>query len=437
MKFSRFNAWTVDKDGALIILNFLTGALAVFDDNRLIKVEEALKRNQPRFIPAEFLEVFEEDGFLVEKEYDEVDKINNLVNRRHRWNNEYFLSIVLNLDCNFGCFYCFEKHTGEYLTNDTARRIISMVRIKSTSMKRLSVDWYGGEPLLSFRRLKEMNNLLMEICEKKGVAYDFSITTNGYLLSSEVISYLGRLPLTHLQITLDGPSETHNKSRPLKNGNPTFEMIFSNAKEAVSAGLEVVIRVNITKENIGKIPLLYRFMESEGLKNKVHLMIKPVVSSPANPCVSRCLSEKPLGIKMTEIYKQAAGKEWIVFPNVDTLQCMGFCIAEYPNQFIIDPKGNLYKCGELFNKEQRVGYLDDEGDIRLTNRGEYDRWTEKNPLVFSECKNCVILPICMGGCCMKRFRYGTDCCEELKYDLPGFLEILVLNQKNIEIQKGG
>jgi len=409
----------------------MTGALATFKEPYYSKVLAALKNNQVSFIPEKFKKNLTEDGYLVEDEVDELEKINNLVARRRGWKDEYFLSILLNLDCNFKCFYCFESHTGKYLSNFTSQKIISMIYQISKSAKKISVDWYGGEPLLSFNKMRFLNDEFIKICNANNIEYATSITTNGYLLSSSVIKYLESAPLTHLQITLDGPPETHNISRPLKNDGPTFDVILGNIKEAVAQEIEVIIRVNITKLNVDQIPELYQIIDKHGLKNKIQLMLKPVVSSSANPCENCCLSEYALGSRMTAIYKWAAENGWIVFPNVDSMQCMGFCIADFPSQFIIDLQGNLYKCGELFTSKEAVGRIGDKGELIL-DQFKYKQFVDKNPLNFPECKGCNILPICMGGCNMKRFWKGINCCEELKHDLPQFLEVLVLNQHNMD-----
>ncbi len=191
IKFSRFNAWAETKNNELILYNSMTGALATFEESLSKKVLSALKNNQSSSIPAELINVFIEDGYIIKDNHDELAKINDLVKARQGLIDEYFLSILLNLDCNFGCFYCFETHTGEYLNDVVSQKIATMINKISKTAKKISVDWYGGEPLLSFNRLRLLNNQFMKICNANGVQYCTSITTNGYLLTPSVIEYLG------------------------------------------------------------------------------------------------------------------------------------------------------------------------------------------------------------------------------------------------------
>jgi uncharacterized protein len=402
VKFSRFNVWACKENDELILYNSMTGALAVFEKPQSNEILIALKNNKIQSIPIELISIFLEDGYIVKNRADELNAINDLVNKRQNLIDEYFFSILLNLDCNFKCFYCFESHTGEYLKDDVSQKIIAMINKIAKSAKKISVDWYGGEPLLSIDRLRFLNDKFMEICSENDIQYCTSITTNGDLLTPSAIEYLKTIPLSHLQITLDGPAETHNISRPLKNGNPTFDVILKNIKAAIDRGIEVMIRVNITKININLISKLYEAIEEQGLKNKVQIMLRSVVSSLANPCAEHCLSESVSAGQTANIYKQAARNGWIIFPNVDDMQCMGFCHAEYPSRFIIDTQGNLYRCGELFTPEEAIGKIYNGGELIL-DQNKSERFVDKNPLDFPECRNCNILPICMGGCSMKRF----------------------------------
>ena len=281
MKLSRFNVWTPEND-SIILYNSLTGALITFEAIYYDRVFQALSAGNLSGLPDKFLPILVEDGFLVEDQFDELEAIRNLVVRRQQLVGEYFFSILLSLSCNFRCGYC---HNSEFVLAE-----------------KIAVDWYGGEPLISFPTLRRLNDRFMAICSHDGTKYETSITTNGYLLTPEIIKYLTHIPITHLQITIDGPLETHNISRPLKDGGPTFDVILDNIVLAVENGLDVFIRTNITRCNIDQVHKLYPILAGRGLKNKVRVLLKPVVSSPANPCEEDCLDSVELSSQMVPIY---------------------------------------------------------------------------------------------------------------------------------------
>jgi len=52
------------------------------------------------------------------------------------------------------------------------------------------LNFYGGEPLLSFELIKQTISLLNNANKESGKKSDYSITTNGSLLSDEIIQFL-------------------------------------------------------------------------------------------------------------------------------------------------------------------------------------------------------------------------------------------------------
>jgi uncharacterized protein len=304
-----------------------------------------------------------------------------------------------------------------------------LLKIKA---KKIELDWFGGEPLLSWKDLKTMNNLFLNISKERSVQYSYSITTNGYLLTSNIINYLQLEKPSRLTITLDGPPSTHDLSRPLKRGGKTFWVIFENIKKAVAAGVAVAIRVNVSLKNVDRIPELFDILEAHGLKNVVSVNLQAVVSSEANPYEEYCLSGYTLAHSIMSIYKIEAEKGWVVLPSTENMKILGFCVGEYPNRIITDLDCNIHKCTQMAESDF-VGKILNNGKIELDeNKDAY--WTNKDPLVFKECRACAFLPLCMGGCNLRRIQNdGDQYCLGWKRDVPTFLEVLLLNEKNIPV----
>ena len=57
-----------------------------------------------------------------------------------------------------------------------------------------------------------------------------SIITNGLLLTPEVVDRLLPFGLSGVKITLDGDRDTHNRMRPLRGGQGTFDRIIENIR---------------------------------------------------------------------------------------------------------------------------------------------------------------------------------------------------------------
>ncbi|MCX6810296.1 MAG: radical SAM protein [Candidatus Berkelbacteria bacterium] len=429
MKLSAYNLSMAD-GGDLIVYNTLTGALVVINQDA-DAVREAIEHRDISRLPSTFWPGFHDLGVIVDADYDEqaVIRVRNLTGRTQ---NELILSVMTTLRCNFRCSYCFQKRCQKRLTKTVESSIMSMLLEKIPKLDRLSIDWYGGEPLLERATLFRLNSWIAELCKRHDTEYIVTVTTNGYLLDKEMIDYLSKFKVGHLQITLDGPPETHNLSRKLTSGGKTFATILANICRARGAGLPVSIRVNVWRPNASKVADLYGILEANGLKNQVAVLAKPVLSSDANPCALLCLEPAEASSVIMQTYMDAANDGWIVLPYADALQGHEFCIVDSVGQFIIDPSGSLYKCGENFDASEKVGALTKSGNL-LLDEPKWRSWISKDPFANDECVRCQFLPICMGGCSMKRKWKPTESpCVELKHVKDDFLRVLRRSEENRE-----
>jgi len=345
VRFSDFNVWTPDSDG-LIVYNTLTGALLTFNRRTANEVLAAMQQDNITAVPKRYLLDFARDGVVIEDSYDELSvvKARNMLGRTQ---NELILSVMLTMACNFRCRYCFQSRgtRPKAMGHEVEHRVVSLISREARKKDRVSIDWYGGEPLLRFSQLVRMNNAIAGECKRCDTEYLLSVTTNGYLLTPEVIKYLSGFNVTHLQITLDGPAETHDFSRPLANGDGTFTTILSNIRRAVEAGVPVVVRVNVWKPNVGRVSELYDILEENGLKNKVNVVTKPVLSSEANPCQANCLPASEAAQLNIETYRNAATKGWWSCRNWANYRDMSSVSSTQSGNSLSTPTGTSTSAG--------------------------------------------------------------------------------------------
>ena len=84
-----------------------------------------------------------------------------------------------------------------------------------------------------------------------------------------------------------------------------------------------------------------------------------------------------------------------------------YCPAVMPNSWIIGPDGSVYKCTLLLDLEDRVGDLDDSGNITFEKK--IDLWLKYEFEDDRKCLNCTLLPVCYGGCPNARFGRHRGC----------------------------
>ena len=118
----------------------------------------------------------------------------------------------------------------------------------------LFIEWFGGEPLLAKKYVISIAKKARGICKKINIPFLSSITTNGYYLNYAVFSELLDGNVIYFQVTIDGNKKWHDKYRPLKNGDGTYEVIFNNLLSIkrnvpINKIFRLTIRSNICNDN--------------------------------------------------------------------------------------------------------------------------------------------------------------------------------------------
>jgi uncharacterized protein len=93
--------------------------------------------------------------------------------------------------------------------------------------------------------------------------------------------------------------------------------------------------------------------------------------------------------------------------------------------FTIAPTGDVYKCWDFVNEEKhRVARIGEGGKVIDTTFAYFD-WMTRNPYEIEDCKECVYLPACGGGC------VGTSFAETKQYHAAGCYKIKGVIEKQI------
>ena len=183
------------------------------------------------------------------------------------------LTIAPTMDCNYSCSYCFENcKRSVYMTEEVISSIIKFLKNNETT-KNVHVTWFGGEPLMGINQIRSLYSQMIQLSDKR---YSFSMITNGFLMSLNIIEFLKEMKLRHIQITLDGLKENHNKVKYTSNCADTFTRTIKNIDLLVSSApdIRVDIRVNMNKENADEFAELYAFI-TERYKTNPQIGIYP------------------------------------------------------------------------------------------------------------------------------------------------------------------
>lgn len=354
------------------------------------------------------IEIMKANGFLVDSNINEYGRI-KVLGDINRYNTKRLqLTIAPTINCNMACPYCYEEKTNKRMNEETQKALVEFVKyhITENNIKSLSIVWYGGEPLLEKETIKNLSKEFIDICKEKEVNYTASIVTNGALLDLDTAKMLKEeCNVTSAQITIDGLKEIHNQRRILKNGQDSFEIVTNNI-DACKEVLRISIRVNVDKTNSQQVKgILDYFIDQRNWKDKVFYYFAPVdkQTDACNADINQCYSSKEFGKLDTEILKVLYSKGNMsvisaLYPKMKTISCGAVTTSAY----VVDPEGELYKCWDLVGmKKHSVGNI--KNGIKLNE--EYLNWLNLD--LPQECKDCVMVPMCQGGCPHVRLRNGN------------------------------
>ena len=114
----------------------------------------------------------------------------------------------------------------------------------------------------------------------RGVRMLVNVITNGLLLTPEVVDRLAPYGLNGVKITLDGDHDTHNRMRPLRGGQGTFDKIIENVRR-VAGKCRISIGGNFDESSVESYPALLDFLREQEFADKLaRVSFKPVIREP-------------------------------------------------------------------------------------------------------------------------------------------------------------
>lgn len=423
MKASKYNHFIPFSEDESIAYNALSNSLALIKNENLQIYNSYINEG----IKIENTQLFNDlvrGSFLIDDNLNELDVVRYNMLRGRFATNVLTLTIAPTSECNFSCTYCYEKKilNSEYMSEKVQDAIIHLLEKQKFNLQALSVVWYGGEPLLAISIVKSLSLRLMQICKESNISYSAYMITNGYLLTKENLAILHELEINFLQVTLDGNEEQHNKRRPLANGGKTFKTILNNLRNGYDLLPKVSLRVNIDKDNMLVGDEIMVYLKEYGLLDKVIPYYGCVRNDndcyEEQKCISSCdFAEKEyeFAIKTYKRHRQ--------YPSLKS----SFCCADRLCGYVIAADGAIYKCwSDIGNLDKSIGNILESFNY---SNDIYLKYMLFDPTQLSPCKECDILPICMGGCPFQRLSNGRQQCSNYKYILKKCLKNMVCSLK--------
>ena len=407
-----------EKYGWLLYAGLTNSFFKLSDE--LKKAIDAYKNGQELNIPQDVLAKFQKTGVLSKYTDEEFDRLYLLKWTKMQAQNHYMnLTIAPTMNCNFRCSYCYEKNFRNTKMMDLSltQKIIDFANARK--VKKLNVDWYGGEPLLGLDFIKHFNHETYEA----GFDVSQSIVTNGYLLTEDVVKYFDFIWLKNIQITLDGDKKTHNNRRPHVSNPDSFERIMDNLEMLYTYcnfngyWPNVSIRVNIDKTNEEDYPKIKNMLYKK-YGNFYYVYYSLVQDS--NSCVDKV--DQLFNSEYEKAYKENLVKKFGIEDELFYPKQFGNCLcgAQTLNNYVIDAEGFMYKCWEDIGIKERAVY--NLSDKKCSNVLVESDYILKSQAMFDNtCKNCFMFISCQGGC-PRQALDNKRTCHIFKNNIVQFLE---------------
>lgn len=311
-------------------------------------------------------------------------------------------------DCNLRCSYCYADE-GKYNNSGTmdfaiAKKSIDFLIHKSESEK-LGICFFGGEPLLNFKLIKEVVDYCHTKEKETNKKFGFSMTSNGTLINNEIEEFIIKNNIK-LQISIDGDEKTHNSNRYYADKSGSYKTVLKKTKCLREKRL-LDARATITTKELDLVHT-YDFLNSIGfnqvaLSPAFNLLNAKEYDMMADAFIDFYLNfEKRIKEKKYEEVKNnvmfMSQLRDIHNSKIRTTAC-----GAGNNMYAIDINGDIYPCQRFVGSKKVILGNVFEDDNR---QQDFSKKTLLNN--FKKCSNCWIHNLCVGGCVHDNFSLTND-----------------------------
>ena len=318
-------------------------------------------------------------------------------------------------DCNLACRYCFAEE-GEYhgrramMSYEVGKQALDFLIANSGNRKNLEVDFFGGEPLMNWKVVKDLVAYGRSQEKIHNKHFRFTLTTNGVLLNDEIMEFANK-EMDNVVLSIDGRREVHDFMRPFRKGAGSYDLVVPKfQKFADSRGQKkYYARGTFTRHNL------------DFSKDVLHLAdlgfeqisVEPVVADEKEEYALQWedvpkICEEYDKVAKEIIQREKEGRGFNFFHFMIDLTG-GPCVykrlsgcgsgTEY---LAVTPWGDLYPCHQFVGEEKfLMGNVWDgvqKPEIR-------DAFKECNVYAKEKCRECFARFYCSGGCAANSYNF--------------------------------
>lgn len=315
--------------------------------------------------------------------------------------------------CNMRCEYCFYSDVSEHrnILNYGMMSIETLETIVRSAFEYAvegpcSFTFQGGEPtMVGLNFYKHLIKLQEKYNTKNLMIYN-AIQTNGYSIDDEWAKFFAENNFL-VGLSLDGTKETHDLFRI----SPDRKGTWSKVMKTVSLFNKYNVQYNIlcVVNNIvaRKGESIYNFFKKQGFR---YIQFIPCLDTFDDEKKSFSLTSKRycefLKTTFSLYYNDLKNNNYISIRNFDNYvsvimgnqpECCGMS-GVCTSYFVIESNGSVYPCDFYVLDRYNMGNIDIQSFSQLANSETAKTFVKESYHVDDECKNCIWLQICRGGC---------------------------------------
>lgn len=313
--------------------------------------------------------------------------------------------------CNLKCIHCFIPH---YFR---AQKELTKKQIKEFLME---LHHCGGrEILFTGGEIFTRVDVLEIIKLAASFGFEIAISTNGTLLSTQMIKFLKNVNIKQINISVYGDEESYEKITMVKG---SYKIMIRNIKEFIDNGVNIALRYILMKPN--KDSLKKFVLSEEKLLNSPFIKFKissGVIEPMKNGDISKTeLSLEPKEVlKLKEEYRDIIKKEE---PVKNKNFAHSLCIAGRKG-FSISPNGKVYPCLSFSNSNFECGDISKEKFSTIwNNSSKLLQFRKIKREDIRECIDCINRPFCLP--CLARNYQDTGNILKCSYRHKKIIEML-------------
>ncbi len=355
--------------------------------------------------------------------------------------------------CNLDCSYCFylekEKlYPGSKdfsMPHEVLEQFIRQ-KIEAQEVETVSFVWQGGEPtLLGVDYFREVSRLQRKYANGKGIENGFQ--TNGVLLDDEWCGFFAENNFL-IGISIDGPSQLHDKYRVLKGGQPTFDKVMRGMEFLKKHHVAFNTLTVVNKHNSYHPLEVYDFLKDAGSR---YMQFIPVVERVApeeelqlvppgyhgkSQVTDWSVEPVQYGNFLCEIFdewvKKDVGSYFIQTFDVALESQLGMqqtlCVFKETcgKALAIEHNGDVYSCDHYVYPENKLGsIIESPLESLVYSKQQIEFGLNKKNSLPQYCMDCEVQYACNGECPKHRFTKTPSGEEGLNYLCAGYKQFFI------------